>query len=241
VASQVALVRSVRISHVWLLSDAEGRRFLVDSGHRAERFALARGLARLHVRGPGDLEAVLLTHRHSDHAGNAAWLHERFRCPVLCHQADAPFLEGHTPPPPLAHRGAPLVHDLLCRLEDRLPALSAVDRTFAEGPLDWGFRAIHVGGHTEGSSLLLHEPTETLFTGDALLAGPPVQRTFVRLRLSRPEYSLDVTACRKATLAYLSSAPTPTTLCCGHGPIVARRVSEHLARLQARTALSESE
>ncbi len=231
VAGSVHALRSVRIANTWLLSDAQGRRFLIDTGHRAERRGLVADLRRAGVRGPGDLEAILLTHRHSDHAGNAAFLRERFRCPVVAHEDDAAILEEHAPRTPLAGRGAPHVHGLLCRIEDRYPARSKVDDTFEEGASRWGFVAVPAAGHTEGSVLLLHEPTGALFSGDAILAGFPVQRFRASLKLAVPEYSLDAPACHRAVRAFLRSDPDVRILCAGHGPILRKNVRRRLASL----------
>lgn len=219
------------IANTWLVVDSEGRRTLVDSGHRSERALLLRGLARLGVRRRGDLHAVLLTHRHCDHAGNAAYLRERFGAVVVCHAADRPLLEGEQAPARLGGRGAPLVHDALARVEDRFPARAPVDRTVADGESLLGFDVVHVGGHTEGSMLLLHRESGTLFTGDALLAGAPVQRWLVRLRLAYTAYAIDAPLCRANTRAFLRTRPDVSRLCAGHGPVVERDLSRHLARL----------
>ena len=217
---RVHVLRSVRISNAWLLEDDEGRRFLIDTGHRLERPALVRELRRAGVRGPGDLAAILLTHRHSDHAGNAAWLRERFRCPVVAHPDDGAILDGSARPAPLAGRGAKHVHDVLCKIEDRFPARSAVDEALDDGDARWGFRAVSVSGHTEGSVLLLHEASGALFSGDAILAGFPAQRTFRYVRLAVEEYSLDAAECHRRTRAFLADGPPVRLLCAGHGPML---------------------
>ena len=183
-----------RISNVWLFTDTEGHRFLVDTGHRVERTILAQSLTRAGVV-RGSLTAVLLTHRHSDHAGNAAWLRDELRAPVICHAADAKKLTGNERPARLARRGAKAFYDALCHVEDAF---------------------------TEGSSMLLHEPTGTLFTGDAILAGAPVQRLHTRLSLAIPGFSEDVAACHRAVLAFLAEERPVRTLCAGHGPKVRR-------------------
>ena len=194
-----------RISNVWLFTDTEGHRFLVATGHRVERTILAQSLTRAGVV-RGSLTAELLTHRHSDHAGNAAWLRDEHRAPVLCHAADAKKLTGNERPARLARRGANAFYDALCHVEDAFPARTSVDDVFDEGSWRWGFSVIPAAGHTEGSSMLLHEPTGTLFTGDAILAGAPVQRL----------------ACHRAVLAFLAEERPVRTLCAGHGPKVRR-------------------
>lgn len=222
---------AVRISNSWLLRDDEGRRFLVDTGHALERIALRHELRRAGVRKPGDLEAILLTHRHSDHAGNAAWLRRRFECPVLAHPDDAAVLEQRTVAARLGGRGAGHVHGVLCHVEDRYPARTTVDAPLSEAAERWGFAVVPVPGHTEGSALLVHEPSGTLFSGDALLAGTPVQRILPRLRLAVPEYSLDASACHRSTLAFLAERPPLRALCSGHGPKITRGLDRHLDRL----------
>lgn len=216
-----------RIANVWLLEDGEGRRILVDSGHRVERRNLATSLRRAGIA-PGGLSALLLTHRHSDHAGNAAWVRDTFRCPVLCHEHEAAVLTARESARPLAGRGAGLVDDALCRVEDRFPARTPVDEVFRAGSMRWGFEVIGAAGHTAGSSLLLHEPSGTLFTGDALLAGFPVQRWATRLSLAIPAYSEDVASCHRAVIGFLREPRALRTLCAGHGPIVRHQLREKL-------------
>ena len=71
----------LRISNVFLLRSENGN-WLIDCGHALERLLLRTELRRAGIR-PGELRGVLLTHRHSDHAGNAAWL-SQLRDQDLC-------------------------------------------------------------------------------------------------------------------------------------------------------------
>jgi glyoxylase-like metal-dependent hydrolase (beta-lactamase superfamily II) len=197
------------IANTWLVTDADGRRVLVDTGHRTERLLLLRGLGGLGVRRRGDLTAVLLTHRHCDHAGNADFLRERFGCEILCHAEDRPLLEGERAPARLAGRGAPSLFDVLARFEDAFPAKARVDRVVKDGEVVHGIEVAHVGGHTEGSVLLYHRESGTLFTGDALLSGLPVQHR-VRLHLAYSAFSVDARVCRDNTRRYLRACAPAT-------------------------------
>src|SRR5512139_3502608 len=90
-------VRGMLVSNVFVLDGGPGDRFLVDTGHRLERPMLLAGLRRLPFA-PRELTGVLLTHHHSDHAGNAAWLRETFGVPIVAHAADAAVLRGREAP-----------------------------------------------------------------------------------------------------------------------------------------------
>jgi len=231
--ADIHLMRMVYISNVWLLKDQQGRRFLIDTGDATERLALQYSLHLLEIANPGDLTAVLLTHRHRDHAGNAAWLRRRYQCPVICHPADAPFLEGLARPRPLAVQPMALLHKALCTIEDHRPARCLVDDTYHLGKWRWGFEVYPVPGHTEGSVMLYHRPTAALFSGDAIITGIPPFRFFDHLRLAVPEYSPEVERCHESVRKFLEDPPEIKYLCAGHGPMVSKEVN---ARLQALAA-----
>lgn len=231
----LGLARNVRISNVWLLQDGY-RRFLVDTGHPVERAALKLHLWKAGIRGRGDLDGVILTHRHSDHAGNARWLRRTYDCPVYCHAEDAPYLMGETPPPRLARPETPIWARVLCHVEDAFPARVEVDGTFDDGEWKFGLRVFHVPGHTAGSSLIHHEPTRTLFSGDTIISGPPTFRLIERMRLSFDEFSEDGPGARRAARAVLEQLPPTETLCSGHGPTVCDGTHHKLLRLREMAA-----
>jgi glyoxylase-like metal-dependent hydrolase (beta-lactamase superfamily II) len=65
---------------------------LIDGGLEAD----APGLdARLRERGinPAELQAVIVTHGHADHAGGARWFQEQYGTPVVVGAADVPLLD----------------------------------------------------------------------------------------------------------------------------------------------------
>src|SRR5213596_2803884 len=96
---------ALRLSHVssgvhrlatrytnWYLLEAGGRLTVLDAGLPGDWGDFSSALARL-GHSTTDIDAVLITHHHPDHAGNA----ERLRSSgarVLSHPADAPYLRG---------------------------------------------------------------------------------------------------------------------------------------------------
>lgn len=76
----------------WYLLERGGRLTVLDAGLPGDWRAFFSVLSRL-GRSLSDVDAVLITHHHPDHAGNA----ERIRgagARVLAHPADAPYLRG---------------------------------------------------------------------------------------------------------------------------------------------------
>jgi glyoxylase-like metal-dependent hydrolase (beta-lactamase superfamily II) len=159
------------VSNVYLLDGGPGDRWLVDTGHWSERYQLMAELRRTGLR-PSELSGVLLTHRHSDHAGNAAYLQREFGIHVYAHRADAEVLDGSVPRFELGHKGS-LLERALCAFENRWPARLRVNRALEEGEVVAGLEVHHVPGHTEGSVFYRHPATASLLTGDTLLTARP--------------------------------------------------------------------
>jgi glyoxylase-like metal-dependent hydrolase (beta-lactamase superfamily II) len=65
---------------------------LIDTGDSSDCALLEKALARAGVK-PGELTLVLLTHGDFDHAGNAAFLQEKYGAKVAMHREDAEMVQ----------------------------------------------------------------------------------------------------------------------------------------------------
>ncbi len=236
IAPHLGLASSIKISNVWLIEDGMGRRFLIDTGFYTDRPLLLAHLWKAGIRSKGDLNAVLLTHRHTDHAGNADWLRKRFDCPIVCHSEDAAVIEGRTHAPKLCRGLGPFYTELLCAIEDRFPVKTRVDEVYEEGTWKWGFQVLHTPGHTEGSVMLFHEPSKTLFSGDSIVSGPPPFRSFEVLKPAFKEFSMEHERCHETAKKWIDTLPEIQTLCSGHGPAVQEHVTEKLKHVFAQAS-----
>jgi glyoxylase-like metal-dependent hydrolase (beta-lactamase superfamily II) len=163
----------------YLLEDG-GRLTLVGAG--GDWDVLQSGLSAI-GRTPADLEAVLVTHAHSDHTGFA----ERARtggATVWIHQADAAAAGGAKPPKNEAGVGRylfraefyrTLVHLVRHGGARIVPILQL--STFGDGErvdVPGSPRVLHVPGHTPGMSAVFLEDRRVLLTGDAIVTRNPL-------------------------------------------------------------------
>lgn len=157
-------------SCVFLLSSG-GKHILIDTSPGRRWKKLDRRLRRLKV---GRLEALILTHSHYDHAGNAARVKDKYKARVFVHRDESVFLakgengviHGTLPATRflvdhLAKRLAPLVSGEPCRPDVVVEGMLRLD--------DLGFRAylLPTPGHSPGSMSVIVDD-EIAVVGDAM-------------------------------------------------------------------------
>lgn len=149
-----------------VLVDAHKRRAVIlDTGLLGYAEKFRQLFARLQLD-PSCVDAIVLTHGHLDHAGNAAWLQAWTGAPVLAHPAEQPHLDGVFP-----YRGAARVCGAMEALGRRVARYQPVriDHARADGEvLPWwgGLRVVHLPGHTDGHCGFWSERHQLLFVGD---------------------------------------------------------------------------
>ncbi len=120
-------------------------------------------------RQPTDIGRIIVTHRHADHAGNAAELARLTGAEVHVSPGDAAFItEAREQPRPKA--ASLLGRALVPYVKAALPwTLDPVDArpSLIDGETVGPFRVVATPGHTDGHVSLLWEERGILFTGDA--------------------------------------------------------------------------
>lgn len=207
------------VSNVFLLDGGPGDRWLIDCGHWTERWQLGAELRRTGLQ-PSELTGVLLTHRHSDHAGNAAWLQREFGVKIYAHRADADVLDGTADRFRLGTKGN-LLERTLGMVENRWPAKLRVDHALEAGETIAGLEVHHVPGHTEGSVFYRHERTSCLLTGDTLLTARPLPALLREVVTPYDAYSIDLAQAHGSLDAFHAAGFPYQHVLAGHGrPIV---------------------
>ncbi len=223
-------LRGLVVSNVFVLDGGPGDRFVVDTGHRLERAMLLAGLRALPF-GPRELTGVLLTHHHSDHAGNAAFLRATFGVPVLAHAADAAILGGRAVPPRLVSTSGDPLARAFAAIENLTTTRVEVDRELDQGDTIGSLEVHHAPGHTQGSLLFRHEGTLSLLSGDALLAAVPPLTITQRMCLPHPDYAVSLDQALASLRSFHQAGWRFENLLAGHGRPILGGAREQAARL----------
>jgi glyoxylase-like metal-dependent hydrolase (beta-lactamase superfamily II) len=170
------------VSNFYLVEDG-GRLVVVDAGAAGDWNIMASALSSM-GRTPVDLEAVLVTHAHSDHTGFAEQARSAAGSRVWIHQADADQVKGAKPPKNEAGLGRYLRYPeawktlfILVRHRGAKVVPVVEVSTFADGEtvdVPGRPRAVHVPGHTPGMCAVYFESRRALMTGDALVLRNPL-------------------------------------------------------------------
>lgn len=202
----------------------------VDVGMDSDASDFLEGLGAVGIPAD-DLRGVLLTHWHNDHSAGASFLKNKYGVPVYYDADDQPFLTRQTASRGIrGWLGKHVPEDgvlVLLRglLEEAAPEAVTADHLVTDGEMIEGeFRVLATPGHTRGHLAYMHEPTRTLFCGDALAV------VSNRLRLMARPVTPDLRAAQASAIRCLREEPE--FICPGHrGPLV-ENVSQERRRLQ---------
>ena len=180
------------VPHV--LVDPQGA-VLLDTGFPGDRHAIRRALERAGV-GPAEVRAILLTHGHIDHAGNAAELQAWTGAPIYAHPLEQSHLDGRYP-----YAGFAQVTRVLEAMGRAVTAYrpAKIDVTLADGdelPFWGGLRVVHRPGHTMGHCGFYSTRHDLLFSGDLWVRF--MMRTQMSPRIFSDDVTLVPTSMRKA-------------------------------------------
>lgn len=191
---------------------------LVDTGMPFHSGRLTRVLAEQQI------ERIVLTHAHIDHAGSVNRLATDYGAEVLCGAADlADLARGISPPIRLGQPLVPVQRALVRFRGLRASALRDGDE------VGGGFVAVATRGHTPGHHSLWRERDRVLIAGDALFGVSSRLRTgvFAPFKVDQP----DPEGCRRA-IAHLATL-RPNVIAFGHGPPLVTDAAHQLSALAA--------
>ena len=147
----------------YLLTRVDGKIVVVDTGMPGDAKKILEYLSTKMSKEPRDLETILLTHCHPDHAGSALELKELTGAKIAIHKDDADYVAGRKRLPPIKGPAPPETPRFP-------PPHFQPDLLLEDGEVIDGLKVIHILGHTPGSIALYDQARRILFTGDALLS-----------------------------------------------------------------------
>lgn len=246
----VAFVQGPSVN--WVIVDAPSGAVLIDAGYPADHDAVVASIEQAGHR-VSDLVAILLTHGHGDHLGNAAALSGQAGCPVFAAADELPnvrreILEQVSIRDILPHVFRPgvaawSIHALRAggTKAAPVPDVRALPDD-AELARLLGVRIVPVrlAGHTAGHVGYYLPDDDVLVAGDALVGGHPTSRltgpqllpTVFHASPQRAADALDALTAPTAPAASIASV-APTVLP-GHGPVITGRLADVVAAARAR-------
>jgi glyoxylase-like metal-dependent hydrolase (beta-lactamase superfamily II) len=175
-------VYSIGKGHIEIYAIEEGGRLtLVDSGLKSD-WARIKSEIKAMGKTLAGIEAVVLTHAHLDHMGNAEPLRTDAGARIYVHPGDLALAQGKESPPrdPKAKNmlsyglgGFVSLFEFIRRgaLASPPPIIDAAVLSDGQAiDVPGRPRAIHVPGHTEGSAAFFLEEQSVIFSGDALIS-----------------------------------------------------------------------
>ena len=186
---------------------------LVDTGPAETGDQVVAAIAKVtEYQGP---RQILLTHAHADHSGGLSAVRAAWGASVLCHTAEAPFINGESD-----YRFVPSKNPMFWITRNFMQTAWGIPvaRTLESGESAAGMAVIHLPGHSPGQIGFLHPHDQAMICGDAVMN--------LRGRLSPPvaAFSQDPTVAkasmrRLGELDYIHLLPS-------HGDPILRRGRE---------------
>lgn len=150
-----------RLVHAYIVRGDDSL-ILLDTGVKDNHEALVQALAD-HGYAPADVDWIVNTHAHPDHAGGNLIFQEKYGTPIACHEQAARWVEDMD----LQARERPVFG-----FEQLVAGSSRVTRRLQEGStIELGgmtLEVIHTPGHAPGLISLFCQQDGTLFAGDVI-------------------------------------------------------------------------
>lgn len=236
VAPGIVRLRTVFVN-IYVVETADGGFVLIDTGMAHTASFVKRALASRYGENARP-RAILLTHAHVDHVGNAKALAEAYDVPVYVHPLEKPYVTGRSDYPPADPTPGGAIAFFARALPTRGTDLGARVKTLPKDgsvPELRGWRWVHTPGHSVGHVSFYREVDRVLIAGDALATTDMDGWIAINLwprRLSRPAlpFTPDWEAARASV--FLLADLEPTVVAAGHGkPIEADDLGDRLREL----------
>lgn len=147
-----------------------GKYILIDTSVRIERDMIERQLKKIGIK---QLEAVFITHVHTDHVENAAYFQRKYKCPIYVSQLEYNYIvKGFCEPPKGTNTYTRFIYEVITKtkLFVTFEPVECVkmfkERCYIEG-FEESLMIIELEGHTKGSTSIIVD-NEIAIVGDTM-------------------------------------------------------------------------
>lgn len=240
VAFGIGRLRTIFVN-LYAVESSDGGFVLIDTGMAGTATLVKRAIAARYGENARP-RAILLTHAHIDHVGNAKALIEAYDVPVYVHPLEKPYVTGksdYAPADPTPGGAIAFVARMLpTKGTDLGKGVRPLPKDGSVPELP-GWRWVHSPGHTQGHVSYFREADAVLIAGDAFATAD--MDNWIALnawprRLSRPAmpFTPDWEAAR-ASIFSLADLD-PSLVAAGHGlPIEGDGLGDRLRELANET------
>jgi hydroxyacylglutathione hydrolase len=146
--------------------ESNGKVFLIDAGYEKSANNIIKGLSKMDID-IKDVDGIIITHGHSDHAGSAKFFQETYQTPIIAGKGDVPMLEaGKNEPFKMTSQYARFLEKFI---KHTFPAVTPdiqIEKEYDLKKLGIEGKIVPMAGHTKGSLVILID--NMAFVGDMM-------------------------------------------------------------------------
>ncbi len=221
--------------NLYFIEAEDGSWVLVDTGLPLQAWRV-RAAAEAQFGQGARPSAIILTHGHFDHAGNALALAKEWDVPIYAHELEMPYLTGKSDYPPQD----PTVGGALAQMSRLFPhsgydfknqVQALPSDASLPGLPEW--RYFHTPGHTAGHTSLFRERDRVLIAGDALATvnqESPVTLITLKRELRQPPATFTSDWGAACDSINRLASLRPSVIAAGHGLPITETAAARLER-----------
>ncbi|MGB0863430.1 MAG: MBL fold metallo-hydrolase [Saprospiraceae bacterium] len=145
---------------------SNGKVFLIDAGYAKNANNIIKGLSKMGID-IKDVDGIIVSHGHSDHAGSAKFFQETYQIPIIAGKGDVLMLKaGKNAPFKTTSQYARFIEKFIKHTFPPVTPDIQIEKEYDLNELGINGKIIPMSGHTKGSLVILID--DMAFVGDMM-------------------------------------------------------------------------